>query len=256
MNIKALKIKTIVLLVGLFLTGSLYSCSSNKSKNKSEEKISEQQEVAEGHSHNEMMEEDEHHHEGDEAEAHQHDEMHENSSGELSWQPSGKPFDGQLKLVKGNASQLNAHIVKKDGSNVLSIEPGGQEAIMLLDGSFNNLGAELQYQVSGYKGLIAVLFHYQDEANYDAMVLDNQAMKLIRVEDGNTKVLDSNEARIPSDWSTLKISAAGEHLKCFLNGKQYNHGHAEERPAGKFGILLKGQGTVFLKGLDVVPLEE
>ena len=254
MNTIAYNVKVIVLLGGLFLSGTLYSCSSNNRQNKSNE-VSGHQEMTEGHSHNEMMEEDEHHHDGEEA-GHNHDEMHESNFDEISWQPSGKPFEGQLKLVKGNASQLNAQIVKKDGNDALSIELNGQEAIMLLDGSFGNLGAELQYQVSDYKGQIAVLFHYQDESNYDAMVKDNQTMKLVRLEDGKTKVLDSNEAQIPLGWSTLKVSVAGEHLKCYLNGKQYNHGHAEERSGGKFGVLLKGTGSVFLKKMDVVPLEE
>ncbi|MDC7217586.1 MAG: hypothetical protein PQJ28_01040 [Spirochaetales bacterium] len=255
MKKKSFTINAIVLLAGLFLAGSLWSCSSNKSKNNSTEK-SDSREMMEGHSHSAAEEEDEHHYEG-EKEGHHHDEMHEESSGEVSWVPSGKPFEGQLKLVKGEASGLNAQITEESGSNVLSIEPkSGEQAIMLLDGVFDNLGAELQFRPVNYTGQIAVLFHYHDESNYDAMVLDNQVMKLIRVENGNEKVLDSNEAQFPSDWGTLKISAAGEHLKCYLNGKQYNHGHAEELPAGKLGILVKGSGKILLKKIDVIPLEE
>ena len=255
MKKKSLTINAIVLLAGLFFAGSLYSCSSNKSKNNSTEK-SDSREMMEGHSHSAAEEEDEHHHEGEE-EGHHHDEMHEESSGEVSWIPSGKPFEGQLKLVKGDASGLNAQITEESGSNVLSIEPkSGEQAIMLLDGVFDNLGAELQFQPINYAGQIAVLFHYQDESNYDAMVLDNQVMKLVRVVNGNEKVLDSNKAQFPSDWSTLKLSAAGEHLKCYLDGKQYNHGHAEELPAGKLGVLVKGSGKILLKKIDVVPLEE
>lgn len=256
MKRKGSRIYSMVLFAGLFLAGSLWSCSSNKSKNNSQDE-SVSNGMTEDHSQNGIVEEEGHHHEGEEETGHHHDEMHEESSGEVSWIPSGRPFEGQLKLVKGDASGLNAQITEESGSNVLSIEPkSGEQAIMLLDGVFDNLGAELQFQPVNYTGQIAILFHYRDESNYDAMVLDNQVMKLVRVVNGNEKVLDSNKAQFPSDWSTLKISAAGEHLKCYLNGKQYNHGHAEELPAGKLGILTKGSGKILLKKIDVVPLEE
>lgn len=248
-------INAIVLLTGLFFAGSFYSCNSNKSNNNTPQKAGSQGMMT-NQPHDEMMEE-EHHHEGEEEPGHHDNEMHEENSGEVSWIPSGKPFEGQLKLVKGDAPGLNAHITEENGSSILSIEPkSGEEAIMLLDGVFDNLGAELQFQPINYTGQIAILFHYHDDANYDAMVMDNQVMKLVRVENGSEKVLDSNKAQFLSDWSTLKLSAAGEHLKCFLNGKQYNHGHAEELPAGKVGILVKGSGKILLKKIDVIPLEE
>ncbi len=56
-------------------------------------------------------------------------------------------------------------------------------------------------------------------------------------------------------WSELKFSAAGEHLKGFLNGKQYNHGHAETRGVGKVGIMLDGEGEILLKKLTLIPLK-
>lgn len=245
MKIKVQHTKTIILVSALFLAGSLYSCNSKKNKNNTQEK-SGHQEMVEGHSHNGMMDEDEHHDE----------EMHEAATGQMSWQPAQQPFEGQLKLVKGDEAKLNAKVVKMDGSNVLNIEPDGQEVVLMLNNVFGNFGAEFQYQLIDYTGKLALLFHYQDESNYDAMVFDNKTMKLERMNDGQIKVLDSHDAQFAKGWSTLKISAAGEHLKCYLNGKQYDHGHAEVRPAGQFGIMLQGKGTVLLKKLSLVPLQE
>ena len=241
MNLKSLKFNITIVALALFVAGITYSCHSG---NNNSQKGTSQSAMEENHS--------EH---GEEANEHD-EEMHENTSGQEVWIPSKEPFSGGLKLVKGNASQLKARFVASENGNVLSLETDGNEAVMLMNGIYDNLGTEFQYNATGYQGQIAVHFHYKDSANYDVMVLDNHAMEIQRFENGNMTVVDSKDASIPNGWATVKLSAAGEHLKCFLNGKQYDHGHAEVRPAGKVGIMLKGKGKVELKKLTVIPLEE
>ncbi|MFB6305554.1 MAG: hypothetical protein ABEH43_00935 [Flavobacteriales bacterium] len=242
------KSNTLFLILSFALVAFTTSCNSGSNK----ESTGNHAETKEGH-HDEHGED--HHHEGEEGE-HHHEETHQNTSGEVMWMPSGEAFSKQLKLEKGNTEELGAKVVNISGSKVLSITATEDNAVMLMEGSYNNLGVELQFKLSDYKGSLTLLFHYTDNQNYDALVLNNQSMELHRVINGKTSVLDSKQVSLPTDWANLKLSAAGEHLKGFLNGKQYNHGHAEEHGAGQVGIMLNGTGKVLLKMLTVIPLEE
>ena len=242
------KSTTLILILGVTLVAFIYSCNSGGSK----ESSGNHAETKEGH-HDEHGED--HHHEGVEGE--HHDEVvYQNTSGEVMWMPSGEAFSQQMKLEKGNAPAMEAKVVNVSGAEALSLTATRENTIMLMDGSFSNLGVELQFKLSDYQGSLALLFHYTDDLNYDALVLNNQLMELHRVINGKTSVLDSKETTLPSDWANLKLSAAGEHLKGFLNGEQYDHGHAVERGAGKVGIMLNGKGKVLLKMLTIIPLEE
>lgn len=250
MKTNKIKSTTLILILGVALVAFTTSCNSGGSK----ESSGNHSEMQEGHHHDEH--EEDHQHEGEEGEHHHHEEMHQNTSGEVMWMPSGGAFSQQMKLKKGNASAMGAKVVNVSGAEALSLTTTGENTIMLMDGSYSNLGAELQFKLSDYKGSLALLFHYTDDLNYDALVLNNQSMELHRVINGKTSVLDSKQASLPSDWANLKLSAAGEHLKGFLNGEQYDHGHAEIRGAGKVGIMLNGKGNVLLKMLTIIPLEE
>lgn len=239
-----------------FLTGFLFSFGSGSSSKNSEDETHEHMENEEGHHHEEGEEHD--HHDADEDHHHHDEAMEENTSGQLMWMPSGTAFSGNLKLAKGNAASLNAEIVSsEDGNKILSLQPSGEEVILLLDSKdLGSIGAELQFNTNVFKGTIAIVHHYRDDANYDMVALGNQNMKLLRVKNGKSETLDQNKSSLPSEWSTLKLSAAGEHYKGYLNGEQLTHGHGEEQPAGKVGILIKGNGKVMLKKLNVIPLTE
>ena len=249
MKTNKIKSNTLILILGVALVAFTTSCNSGNNK----ESTNNHAEMEEGHHHDEH--EGDHQHEGEESE-HHHDEMHQNTSGEVMWMPSGEPFSQQLKLEVGNSTALSAKVVDENGSKALSLNANGDKTIMLMEGAYSDLGAELQFMFSDYRGSLAILFHYTDASNYDALVLNGQSLELQRIINGKVDVLDSKEAALPSDWANLKLSAAGEHLKGFLNGKQYDHGHAEERETGKVGIMLNGNGRVLLKMLTVIPLEE
>lgn len=244
---KTLKInlsKIIILVVFLFLAGTMNSCGT-KSQKESQEQT-----------------EDSSHHDQDSSDSEDHNQHHdegtdESSSETMMWMPGDQPFTGMLKLVQGDEAKLTPSITSgNDGSKVLNLTLTGNKTILLFDGVFDNVGANLQFKTEDFRGEVALVHHYTDASNYDYVSISNSAMQLGRMENGKNNVLNKEDKKMPLDWATLSVSSAGEHYKGLLNEKQVNHGHGDVRAAGQVGVLLNGKGKVMLKMLDVMKLSE
>jgi uncharacterized protein YpmB len=246
---KTLKINLsiiIILVVFLFLAGTMSSCGT-KSQKKGEEQTEESDHHEQDSSNTEDHDEAGHHDEGTD----------ESTSETMMWMPGDQPFTGMLKLVQGNEPSLTPSVTSEsDGSKVLNLTLTGEKVILLFDGALENVGANLQFKTNSFQGEVAVVHHYTDASNYDYVSLTNSAMKLGRVEKGKDKVMDNKEMKMPTDWATLTVSSAGEHYKGLLNETLINHGHGETRAAGQVGVLLSGKGKVMLKMMEVMKLTE
>lgn len=246
---KTLKFKLSKLTYGitiLFLAGIIVSCGTRSTNE------------AEGHG-----EEPGHHHDDSAAgqeegeEGHHHDEGTAETEGTMMWMPGDQPFTGILKLAQGDQTKLSPFVIKEaDGSKVLNLTLTGEKVILLADGTFENVGANLQFRTEDFQGDVALVHHYTDASNYDYVSLSNGSMHLGRVENGNDQVLDKKTKQMPADWATLTISSAGEHYKGLLNEELVNHAHGETRAAGQVGIILNGKGKVMLKMMEVMKLSE
>ena len=181
----------------------------------------------------------------------------DSSNSSIMWMPSDQPFSGQLKLVEGDAKKLNPTSNSDgDGSKILSLSLSGEKVLLLFDDKFENVGANLQFKTDDFQGQVAIVHHYIDVSNYDYLSFTNSLMQLGRIENGKNNVLDKKDNKMTNEWSTMRVSAAGEHYKGYLNDKLINHGHAEATASGRVGILLDGKGKVVLKMLEVMRLSE
>ena len=181
----------------------------------------------------------------------------EGDNASIMWMASEQPFSGQLKLIEGDVKMLNPTInANSDGSKVLGLSLSGERVLLLFDDMFENVGSNLQFKTDGFQGQVAIVHHYIDASNYDYLSLANSSMQLGRMENGKDNVFDKRDNKMLNDWSTLRLSAAGEHYKGYLNDKLVNHGHAEAMAAGRVGILMQGKGKIMLKMLEVVKLSE
>ena len=242
-NLSTMKIIVLI----LFLTGTISSCSTKSSKQEAAEQT-EKGEEAKGHEHDSI-----------DVKRSPHDEASGNEAGSASlmWMPSEQPFSGQLKLVEGDSKKLSlATSSDSDGSKSLSLSLSGERVLLLFDDKFENVGSNLQFKTDGFQGQLAIVHHYIDTSNYDYLSLTNSSMQLGRMERGKDNVLDKKDNTMPNDWSTIRLSAAGEHYKGYLNDKLINHGHAEAMKAGRVGILMEGKGKIMLKMAEVVKLSE
>ena len=238
-NLKSHRLPMTGFVLVLFFAGINTSCQTKSSRKESNEH-------AKDSVHKEAVED---HHYDQSASA--------TSSGNIMWMPDDKPFDGPLKLVNGDANKLKASIkVGNDGAKTLSLFLSGSPVVLLFDGLFENIGANLQLNTEGFKGKVMILYHYTNESNYDYLSLSNTSMQLGRIENGKDNVLDKKDEKMPINWAKLTVSAADEHYKGSLNDKLVNHGHGETRPAGQVGLLLEGRGKVILKMMEVMKLTE
>ncbi len=230
----------------LFLVGTITSCGTKSQKETEHNEETEQHEGG-GEADHKMKSEEGHHDNAPE----------EDASESMMWMPGDQPFTGMLKLVQGDEAKLTPSITSgNDGSKVLNLTLTGNKTILLFDGVFNNVGANLQFKTEDFRGEVALVHHYTDASNYDYVSISNSAMQLGRMENGKNNVLNKEDKKMPLDWATLSVSSAGEHYKGLLNEKQVNHGHGDVRAAGQVGVLLNGKGKVMLKMLDVMKLSE
>lgn len=241
MKIFKIELRKIVMLVLiLFVTGTLVSCSTKSSSNETE-------------THDES---DGDHH--DEAEGDDHHEASaEGEAGEtITWMPSETTFSGSLKLAQGDLQKLNPKVSANDaGDDQLNLTLNGESTTLLFDQTMGSIGADINFANTDFKGMLSIVHHYQDANNYDALVISNNLMQMVRVENGKTSSLDKKEIQLAKQ-NSVRLSVAGEHWKGYLNNELYNHGHAELRPEGKVGVVLEGRGNLQLGKIEVTPLTE
>jgi len=202
-------------------------------------------------------------HEEAEAEDHEHDAdtPEEGGEGSVSWVAPASIddiFTKDFHMGAGSADDLNAEVQTDDsGDNVLVLNLSGSTAAFFFHTSFGNAGGEAAFKFQDYKGDLKFVYHFKDESNYEYVSINDNTMELGRVVEGNKKVLDSKSYQLAAAvWNTLRFSAAGEHFKGYLNDEMITHGHDEEMEPGFAGIMVNGTGTVLIKSISVVALEE
>ena len=188
----------------IVLAGTISSCGTKSSKQETAERTGKAEE-AEGHGHDSAEVKNPH-----------HDMVSGNEGGTATamWMPSEQPFSGQLKLVEGDAQKLNlATSSDGDGSKALNLSLSGERVLLLFDDKFENVGSNLQFKTDGFQGQVAIVHHYIDASNYDYLSLTNSSMQLGRMVNGKNNVLDKKDNKMPNDWSTMRVSAAGNIIR-------------------------------------------
>lgn len=71
-----------------------------------------------------------------------------------------------------------------------------------------------------------------------------------------TSLPDEQTVELPDGSFAISVSSAGRHLKGMLDGRMVVHGHAGAPAAGGCGIVLDGEGVVWIHGVTVTPLDE
>lgn len=198
---------------------------------------------------------DEHSHEATEA-----DHMEE-TEGQLTWMaPSSVDniFSRDFHMGAGSADDLKAEVLTEvGGDNMMVLNLSGNTVAFVFHSKYGNSGGEATFKLEDYTGNLKFVYHFKDKSNYEFVSIKENTMELGRVVDGNKKVLDSKGYQLDtSQWNTLRFSAAGEHFKGYLNDEMITHGHDEEMEPGFVGIMLDGTGTLMLKSISVVDLND
>jgi len=163
------------------------------------------------------------------------------------------PFAKSFHFVVGNKEDLNATVT----DNAITLNPASGSAAFVLHKKFENVGGQVEYMLNEFKGDFKFVYHFNNEENHEFVWLNGNNMKLGRIVDGEEEIFEENKFEFdPNEWTTLKFSAAGTHFKGYIGGATITHGHADEMEPGYVGIWIDGAGTLTIRSLEVVILEE
>ncbi len=202
--------------------------------------------------HHEM--EAEEHNDNEAADGHEHDMAnidHDKMIGEgFTWEASVE----SMTMMEYKTDNIRLTI--SGDEDVLLFEPAGHKASCMFKNVQSNVGVTATLKIESLDAIVKLLHHSVDKDNYEFVSLENGVMKLGRVENGEEKIFDSKEIETPEDWFTLTVTAAGTHYKGYLNDKMITHGHGDIMEPGLVGIVASGNGTVAVKKVEAIPLEE
>ena len=177
-------------------------------------------------------------------------------NGSLLWQPSPgdtSALGSLLSPVLTGSSVLRG--VPAAPAQGLSLEVEGK-AFLLFRDALADLQIDAKVVLENYSGKIGLAYRAQDDGNSGLFVVSTTGKaQLIDYEGGEEKVLDDGSASLPAGPVMLTVSAAGAHLKGFIDGKQVVHGHVHEQDGGRFGLFFDGTGTVRIVKVKATKLE-
>ncbi|MFQ6614796.1 MAG: DUF2231 domain-containing protein [Fidelibacterota bacterium] len=119
-----------------------------------------------------------------------------------------------------------------------------------------NLSGKLSLETDSLRGKVELLYHYQDENNYDYLALSKGEIRLGRKQKGAETIFESTSIPIPG-FLTLKVVANGNHLRGYLNDELIIHTHKPPGAAGVNGFRLSGPGRIRLvqAGIKILKVE-
>lgn len=186
------------------------------------------------------------------------DRLVRGEDGELRWNPAPRD-QGALGAVLRPAEGTDAAAVawkppSGEGRRGLALEVSGR-AVLVLPGSYDDVRVDAEVDLTGFDGSVGVVHHVAGGGDLGVFrVSTGGRAALAQLADGRASSLEQAPVELSERTVTLGVSAAGRHLKGYIDGESVVHGHADAGPSGACGLLLEGRGTVRVLSVHVVPL--
>jgi hypothetical protein len=104
---------------------------------------------------------------------------------------------------------------------------------------------------------MGLVFRFRDPKSYyvvRANALENN-FRLYRMINGKRLQFAGANMKISSgQWHTLRVAAKGDHITCWLDGKQLIDSHDKTYTTGKVGLWTKADSVIAFDDLTVSPL--
>ncbi|MEQ9289574.1 MAG: hypothetical protein RIG77_21785 [Cyclobacteriaceae bacterium] len=246
-------ISTVLLVIVFLISG----CSQGKKNENANEQVESEMSHEEGHS----MAEEQAEHEHAAGEGH-HDEGSMEMSGNesMNWKPgSGNDYTitKDFHFIVGGMESISPKVIQNEsGDNLLQLTVDGSSTAFVFHQTYGNVGMAAMINVRQFEGTLKLIHHAKNANNHEFVSIKGKNMKLGRMVDGNEKVFDEGSFDTANDWINLRVSAAGTHYKGYIGNETVTHGHGDKMPDGYAGILLEGSGTVLIKSIETVALED
>ena len=101
---------------------------------------------------------------------------------------------------------------------------------------------------------MGLVFRFRDPKSYyvvRANALENN-FRLYKMVDGNRRQFAEASGKVaPGEWHTLRVIATGDHIVCYLDGKQTIDAHDKTYSTGKVGLWTKADSVIAFDDLMV-----
>jgi uncharacterized membrane protein len=176
-------------------------------------------------------------------------------NGAIDWRPTS-----------GDTAALGSILSPVGGSDAVRAIPGDGEGLglkvdgevlLVLPGIFDDLVAEARIDLGGFEGTVGLAYHVEspDTAIFFTVSTDGEVRLVRRFQEKET-TFDSSTMPGGQHVIELRTTAAGNHLKGFVDGEMAVHGHGASGEAGPVGLYLNGHGVVRILKVTVEPASE
>ncbi len=170
------------------------------------------------------------------------------------WYPGDKAeiiLTKDFKWIQGTAAKLHPSVeILKNSQKTLSLKLEKDSVLFVYGEPLSGVQMDVKINADEFQGNLQLVHHLKDRLNYDFLSLQHGKLKLGRVQNGTSELLDEKNA-LTSGWFTLRLVGEGRHVKGYIDGKMIVHGHASEMPPGLTGIRVEGPGKLLFSGIDV-----
>jgi uncharacterized membrane protein len=173
--------------------------------------------------------------------------------GSLVWRPragDARALGETLEPIGANTVQVARREAPSEG---ISLATSGR-TLLALPGSWEDARLEVRIDRSAFEGSVGLGARVEDEMSGGIFRIagDGRAALLAR-SDGQEKILDEAQLRLPEEEVTIALSVSGRHWKGFVDGRSVVHGHASLPAPGRMAILLNGTGTLRVVSVRISP---
>jgi hypothetical protein len=176
-------------------------------------------------------------------------------SGYTSYATGGGPAGKWVVTVMNDAPSGKNVVVQTDADRTDTRFP-----VLIAD---NGDYADLDVSVKG-KALsgkidqgIGLVFRFRDPNSYyivRANALENN-FRLYKMVNGKRLQFAGANAKVSTgQWHTLRVTAKGDHVTCWFDGKQLIDTHDKTYTSGKVGLWTKADSVIAFDDLTVAPL--
>jgi uncharacterized membrane protein len=177
------------------------------------------------------------------------------ADGSLAWQPrpvDAPAFSRILSPAPGSPPQALEALPDAGPGLALRVR---EPALVLLPEPCGDVQLEVELDLTGLDGAVALAHHAEDPANASLFrVTTAGRAALVERRAASERRLDERPVELPRGPVRLTVSAAGRHLKGLVGEQTVVHGHTAPAAAQGCGLWLSGSGVVRLLALRATPL--
>jgi uncharacterized membrane protein len=145
---------------------------------------------------------------------------------------------------------------ERDRTFLVISQKDNHRTILTFKPTYENVQVEADIDLSAFQGTVALVHHLFSPQSFDFFRIDNKVAQLGRSDGDMEVIFEDKGVEKLNDVVHIKAVGSSGHFRGYINGKLFLHGHADDAPAGKAGILFEGTGTIRLAGISANSLGE